>query len=338
MTTPSPMNPMLAASVVIPTRNRSSLLRECIDSILCQTMPPDRFEIVIVDNNSSDDTPAVVEQWIQSAPCRIRYHRLTRDCGPAHARNVGVRLAEAPLIAFTDSDCRADQRWLELGVAAFADGVGFVCGVLLHKPEQKVQFFSGAYDELTSEHPTYPTCNSIYRRDLFLEMNGFDESLCFRTFFDNKPVECADTDLAWRIKEAGWRNVFLPNLVMYHEVPLRTPLNWIVDPYRIYSVPALVKRHPGLRKVLLQGGVFFRFENALFYVAAAGVVLGALLNPWFLLLCAPYPILLASILRHNLSLTRLPKLFAQLGLLTARQACLSAGLVYGSIRFRSLVL
>ena len=178
----------------------------------------------------------------------------------------------------------------------------------------------------------------MYRRALFLEMGGFDETLCFRTFFDNKPVECADTDLAWRIKSSGWRNVFLPDLTIYHEVPLRPPLNWIIDPCRIYSVPALVKRHPHLRKVLLQGNVFFRRENALFYLAIAGLLLGAAVSPWLLLLCVPYPFLLASILRHNATVTRWPKLLAQVGLLAARQACLSAGLIYGSIRFRSLVL
>jgi GT2 family glycosyltransferase len=263
---------------------------------------------------------------------------LTRDSGPAHARNTAVGLAQADLIAFTDSDCRADEHWLERGVAAFEDGVGFVSGVVLHKPEQKVEFFSGAYDELTEEHPTYPTCNAMYRRALFLQMGGFDESLCFRTFFDNKPVECADTDLAWRIKNSGWRNVFLPDLKIYHEVPLRTPLNWVIDPYRIYSVPALVKRHPQLRKILLQSNVFFRRENALFYLAIAGLPLGAMVSHWLLLLCAPYPLLMMSILRHNATVDRWPKLLAQVFLLSARQACLSAGLIYGSIRFRSLVL
>lgn len=329
---------MPIVSVVIPTRNRSRLLREAINSILCQTMPVDQFEIVVVDNNSSDDTPAVIQQLQQLAPCVIKYHRLHSDCGPAHARNSGVRLAEGEFIAFTDSDCRAEPHWLERGIATFKDDVGFVCGVLLHKPEQKVEFFSGAYDELKEEHPTYPTCNSIYRRGVFLEMKGFDEALCFRTFFDNKPVECADTDLAWRVKERGWRSVFLRDLIIYHEVPLRTPLNWIIDPYRIYSVPALVKRHPGLRKILLQGHVFFRLENALFYLAIAGLFLGFAVRPWLLVLCAPYPLLLASVLRHNLSAARLPKLLAQVTLLSARQTCLSAGLIYGSIRFRTLVL
>ena len=117
------------------------------------------------------------------------------------------------------------------------------------------------------------------------------------------------------------------------------PWSWLLDPLRLFVVPALVKKHPQLRTTLLHGGVFFFKENALFYLAVAGVLLGITSHRAFLGLAFPYPLWVALFaLRQNLSPRKLPKLILQLLLLTARQAVICAGLLYGSVRFRSLVL
>ncbi len=325
-------------SVVIPTRNRLTLLREALDAIFAQTFDPKLYEVVVTDNCSTDGTPAMIRELQASAPVPITYHRFERDHGPAHSRNVGVQLARGEFIAFTDSDCRADREWLARGIAAFKENVAFVSGVVRNKPEQRVKFFSGAYTELTDHHPTYPTANIMYRREEFLAKGGFDENLCFRTFFDNKPIECADTDLAWRIKESGGANVFLHDLVMYHEVPQRKPWTWTIDTFRVFSVPALIKRHPQLRDLLLHGRVFFLRENPLFYLAIVGLILAPAVHWAFAALVLPYAIMMAAVLRHNLTPLKIPKLVAQIFFLAAREGFLCAGLIYGSIRFRCVVL
>ena len=339
LTSLSPNDDRIIVSVVVPTRNRSDLLQDLLQSLMSQNFDRKRYEIIVVDNGSSDDTPQVMQRLQAASPCPLTYHRLTKDRGPAHARNQGARMARGKFLAFTDSDCRADSEWLAKGTAAFASGVGFVTGSLVHKPGQPVRLFSGAFAEVRYEHPTYPTANAFYVRQLFLDMGGFDESLCFSTFFDNKPIECADTDLPWRIKEAGgWTNVFLPDLLVYHEVPVRTMWKWLVDPYRIFVVAVLLKRHPQLRPLLLHGGLFFQMENGLFYLGLLGAILGAFVHPAFLLLILPYVLRVSYLLRNNMTVLKFPKLIAQVLLLTARQGVLCAALIYGSVRFGSLVL
>jgi len=323
----------LDVSVIIPTRNRSKLLRELIESLLAQNFAPERYEIIVVDNCSSDDTPKMMEEMRAKAACRAK------DQGPCHARNVGVQMARGKIVALTDSDCRTDRDWLRHGLDAFAGDAAFASGCVLNKPEQKLRLFSGAYPEVTQEHPTYPACNIFFRRDVFLAFDGFDEALYFRNFIDGKPIECADTDLAWRLKKAGKHNTFCQDVIVYHEVTNRKPLNWIVDPFRIFAIPALLRKHPQLRPLLLMWGIFFRAENLLFDLGVIGVILAIFFGPLFLLVFLPYLFYVTYLMaREGFSVTRIPKLAGQVILLTARQVFVSAGLLYGSLRFGALVL
>ena len=83
----------LLASIVIPTRNRSGALDRTVRSLWRQTVGADRFEILIVDNASSDDTSECAARLQRASPARLRYRRLDIDSGPAEARNEGARLA-----------------------------------------------------------------------------------------------------------------------------------------------------------------------------------------------------------------------------------------------------
>src|SRR5271167_4162097 len=89
------MNPEV--SVIIPAYNRRAMLPEAIDSVLAQSLHA--FELIVVDDGSTDGTAAQLAR--PGAPMRIER---IEHCGPAAARNRGVALASAPLIAFLDSD------------------------------------------------------------------------------------------------------------------------------------------------------------------------------------------------------------------------------------------
>jgi glycosyltransferase involved in cell wall biosynthesis len=330
----------LLVSVIIPTRNRSGMLREALMALAEQTLAPSAFEVIVVDNCSTDDTPEMMPAIAAELPYQIVYHVMPSNRGPARSRNTAAKMAQAPILAFTDDDCRPDRRWLEASLAPFRDPqIALVSGKVLFKPEQvgKAGFFARDGREVLEEHPTYTWSNSCYRKDVFEQLEGSDESLCLADF-RNRVVDCGDTDLAWRLKEAGFGNVFVHESVVYHELESMRPLNWICEPFRLFVVAELVRRHPGLRKQLLFGGVFFNRANVLLYLATAGVLLALAGYPMFLWLIAPYVIWAVLLLRPIISWSSAPKLVPQCLFLAARQVMLCAGMIYGSVRFRSLVL
>ncbi|MEC9373867.1 MAG: glycosyltransferase family A protein, partial [Planctomycetota bacterium] len=209
MTAAPDNQPTLRATVVIPTRNRERLLRECVEALAAQSIPLDSFEVIVCDNLSDDNTEQMIADVRAKTGLDIRHHRMDENRGPARARNTGVRMARGEVIAFTDSDCRPHADWLKNGLEPFESDpeVAMVSGAVRFKPEQPVRFFSRAAGEITDkEHPTYPTANMFYRRKVFLDMNCFNETLCYRDNF-TQAVESADTDLAWSVIKSGRKTV-----------------------------------------------------------------------------------------------------------------------------------
>jgi glycosyltransferase involved in cell wall biosynthesis len=331
-------------SVIIPTRNRAALLEQAIESLWKQTLPAARFEILVMDNLSTDDTAERVRSMQERSPCALFFHVMPTNGGPAPSRNEAARRARGSLLAFIDSDCRACPEWLAEVAAPFEDeGVALVTGPVLDKPDQERGPFSRVTGGVDYEHPSYPAANAVFRRSVFQQLGGFDEALCFRDPLD-RSVECADTDLAWRIKESGHRNVFVKDAVVYHEVENQTRLQWLLEPTRLWVLPALVQRHPQLRPRLLRGGLFFCKEDLLIVLAGLGVLLALLVHPSFLLLAVPYALALpylwwAILIRGRPAPPgRILGLVPYTLLLAVRQTLMVASLACGSVRFRTLVL
>ncbi len=337
---PGPSSEAVRVSVIVPTRNRARMLHDVVGALWAQSLDPREFEVIVVDNCSEDDTAKVMQELQAKSPCRLLYHVMPENRGPARSRNTGAGSAKGRILAFTDDDCRPSPQWLERALPAFDDGrVAFATGPIGYKPEQvgTTGFFARDGRDTPVEHPSYSWTNILYRRDVFLEAGGSDEGLCLPDF-RNRVVDCGDTDLAWRVKEAGYRNVFVPDALVWHELEDMKPLDWVWEPFRLFVVAGLVRRHPELRQRLLRGGLFFTWANAMFYLAIAGLVLGLAAHPAWLLLGLPYLAWTLWLLQGQLSWRRLPKLAAQIGMLALRQAAICAGMLYGSLRFRTLVL
>lgn len=208
-------------SVVVASYNAASTLPACIESILEQTYEP--LELVVVDDGSNDQTPTL----LRSHPDRNRFlHLELSNGGPSRARNVGACHTHAPLLAFFDADCRIHPRCVEelveslvssgaasiggaqlppvdaspfgLRVQRFFEALGFVSGY--------VQSAQGGGVRETSHNPS---CNVLYRRAVFAELGGFDETLW--------PGE--DVDLDRRATTSGYRHLFNPSAVVYHYRP-----------------------------------------------------------------------------------------------------------------------
>lgn len=109
-------------SVVVCTHNRAEQLKACLESLVSQSLDRHKYEIVVVDDASNDCTSSVLAQF----PARTARNQI--NLGYAASRNVGVRVARSPIVAFTDDDCVPDRDWLNELLLAFNDpdvlGVG----------------------------------------------------------------------------------------------------------------------------------------------------------------------------------------------------------------------
>ena len=134
--------PLPAISVVIPTFNRADVLGRCLDSVLGQTLPP--FEVVLVDDGSTDETEQIVRERASEL---LRYIRVPSRAGAQAARNRGIREARGEWIAFQDSDDEWLPDKLERQVALLAErdfdpwtvvhGQGIVRQGIVREPESE---------------------------------------------------------------------------------------------------------------------------------------------------------------------------------------------------------
>jgi GT2 family glycosyltransferase len=225
-------------SVVVATRNRSHLLpRLCAALVGQRGVGP--YEVVIVDDASTDDTWKRLEDLVTTSDLALRPLRLSGRSGPATARNAGWQAAEAPLVAFTDDDCQPATGWLASLVAGF-EGADIVQGITMPDPAQEDR--RGPFSrtlEVAEEDGYYQTCNIAYRRDLLEQLGGFHEG------FRHPTGE--DTDLAWRALEAGARTAFVEDALVHHDVRPSSFLVHLGDTWRWEGVVLAVRRHPGLR-------------------------------------------------------------------------------------------
>jgi glycosyltransferase involved in cell wall biosynthesis len=324
-------------SVVIACLNRERLLFDCFRGLSKQTLGHGRFEVILVDDMSPTPLEAVVERARQELGLNIRYARTTETRGPAPARNLGVSLATAPIIAFTDSDCRPDPDWLARGLAAFADpSVGLVSGPCLPKPGQPRKLTSKDHF-VTDEHPSYPTMNVFYPRAAFEKLGGFDTGLSVRDPL-GRAVEAADFDLAWRIIKAGYSKRFVREAIVYHEVEDLGLVGYVLEGTRFFFIPAIVRRYPELRSELLTARIFLHPGMWLVYVSLVIVILAATVQPWLLLLL---PIMLlgrALIRTRSLRPATLLRFCASACLQLPLFLVMTLALIYGSVRYRCLVL
>ncbi len=109
------MNAEIDISVVIPLLNEERYVGDCIESLLSQTYPKDRFEVIVIDNGSRDTSRAIVERYPQVKLLR------ESERGSYAARNRGIVEARGSVIAFIDPDCMPDKDWLQNIASAMED-------------------------------------------------------------------------------------------------------------------------------------------------------------------------------------------------------------------------
>lgn len=200
-----------AASIVIPLYNDADTIRSCLDALLKQSILS-RLEIIVVDDGSTDDGPALVTQY---PVVLIRQP----NAGPAAARNTGARAARGEILLFLDADCVATPRWAEQMLAAFETNqiVAAMGGIESATHELLPQLIQTEIEERytrLSHSPFIDFFASVavaIRRQMFLDVGGFREDFRYSE----------DCELAYRIHQQGGKMVFVQADRVLHHHPTR---------------------------------------------------------------------------------------------------------------------
>lgn len=218
-------------SLIICTYNRDKYLPQALDSIAAQDFDKSLFELIVVDNNSTDNTSTIVKSFTDSHPELNANYCFEEKKGLGFARNRGLDEAAGDLLCYVDDDAILSKSYLRYVVSFFnscpeAIGAG---GKVIPKydsgtePEWMSKYlenFAGRVDygkeiKQFNDRMKYPAgCNMIYKKEVLLAVGGFNNDLTFRS---------DDKDIFLKVKKKFSQIYYLPEAYVYH----------FVDSYRL---------------------------------------------------------------------------------------------------------
>jgi glycosyltransferase involved in cell wall biosynthesis len=248
-----------------------------------QSLPRERWEVVVVHDCAGDETEELLRDHPLAQAGTLRHARLPAGTGlPSRQRNVGWREARAPLIAFTDDDCRPDPRWLSGLIEAAAAHPGAIVQGATRPDPFETEILAAPHARTIEVDPPAPyaqTCNILYPRGMLERVGGFEEALPL--------LSGEDTDLAERCLEAGAGYAGAKDAIVYHAVESSTLAGAVRRSIRWQHLAYVVKRHPHVRE-RLELGVFWRRSHLLLAVALAGAPLARRSRAAAAVLAVPY--------------------------------------------------
>ncbi len=200
-------------SIVIPAYQAADIIAECVRALGEQTVTRARYEIIVVDDGSTDDTAEVAREAGADVVLTIPHG------GPSAARNAGIDAARGSLVLFTDADCIPAPDWVEQMTAPFADAeVMGAKGSYRSRQQSLVARLVQLEFEIRYERMArlpridfVDTYAAAYRRDLLLAYGGFDTAF---------PIPSAeDVDLSFQLAADGHKLVFVPQAWVWHRHP-----------------------------------------------------------------------------------------------------------------------
>lgn len=254
-------------SVIIPALNEEKVIGECLASLSRLNYPRESFEVILVDNGSTDRTREIARSFSSVLHLTIRQQP---EGHVSALRNLGASLARGRDLAFLDSDCLVPPTWMAQAVALLHQkGVG-VAGAHFRIPEDSSWvarvWFGGQSDEKQGDLVWVPGCNTWVTRSTFKRVGGFDESI-----ETNEDCEFCD-----RVRAEGWRVVGDASIAVVH---LETPqtLGEFYRKVRWQGTDGLRVFWRGLPKMSNARPLLFGFYTL---VCLGGIAAGAVLAVW----------------------------------------------------------
>jgi glycosyltransferase involved in cell wall biosynthesis len=220
-------------SVVVPIYNGEADLPDLISCLTSQTYPRERVEYLLVDNNSSDRTYTLIEEFAANSPITIRPLNENQIQSSYAARNAGIRASVGDIVVFTDADCRPQPQWLNALIKPFVNTeIIIVVGEILALPGKNLlEKHADRQDTLSQKHTLahkfYPygqTANLAIRRSVF------HQSGLFRPYLNSG----GDADICWRILQSNMGSLeFAPAAIVQHRH--RATLKELASQWRRYG-------------------------------------------------------------------------------------------------------
>jgi hypothetical protein len=212
----------MKASIVVLGYNGEKYLRDALESLLNLDFPKRDYEIIYVDNNSTDNSCKIVEEYEKKYK-NVRVIRNESNLGFAAGNNVGIRAANGEYIALFNQDAIADKNWLGelVNLMEKNSKIGAACGKIYYKDSYDLYFGGGrifyggfcwnwSLNDKEGECDYVSGCAMLIRRKVLEEVGLLDEDMF--AYYE-------ETDLCARIKKAGYRIYYTPKAVVWHNVP-----------------------------------------------------------------------------------------------------------------------
>jgi glycosyltransferase involved in cell wall biosynthesis len=225
-------------SVILCTYNRAESLRKTLETFSRLVVSPDlKWELLLVNNNSKDHTPEVIDEFARSSQFTVKYV-FAKTQGRSNALNTGIAVATGEILAFTDDDVLLHPDWLSNLVQTFKDfGCAGVAGRIipvwnqprpswLEMEEQQVVVHFEFGDKTKPLDRPPLGANSAFHRSMFEKYGLFRPDLGVS---GNQRITCEDTEFGFRLLRGGEKIVYCAKAVIYHPVnPSRITRNYFL--------------------------------------------------------------------------------------------------------------
>lgn len=209
-------------SIIIPTYNRKNIFRKCLTALFAQALPKEQYEIIIIDDGSTDGTGDMINEEIKkNVDVRLKYFK-QENKGPASARNIGIKQASGDILLFIGDDIIATPSLIEQHMVfhcKYPEENVAMLGYVTWSSEIKVTPFMYWLEHGGPQFQYYKfkhrekvkafwTCNISLKRKFMIKEGIFDDDFIYAAY--------EDTELGYRLQKKGLQIIYNKNAIAYH--------------------------------------------------------------------------------------------------------------------------